>query len=363
MRGIKMPICRVIGTVSTNQTKPPKPTRRRYILLLCAIFVVIAGWSGAWFYGRSVLAGQLDQQMKAMAADGLSVSCSDLSVGGYPFRYEVYCEDLVSRDRLGAAGSLGALNAVALVYNPTHIIVEAHAPASLAEPLSGLLGEMEWEAARASIKFSDAALGAFDAVLQKPEAAVENTITSGLFAAEKAEIHLRNTPDNAGTVDGYVSVDALALKSYPELGETIDFRGHVQVPGGSPLLAGANLASLVLANGGALPVKLVLLESNAGNSRLGATGDLVINGDGTMTGNLTLTIGNADGLLQMLKPFFPPQDNSFALVQSVVQSLKASEQEIDGVPSIALPVAIDQGAVRVGFLTLGQIPPLFAAGT
>ncbi|WP_281926825.1 DUF2125 domain-containing protein [Roseibium album] len=349
--------------MSENESKPARSSRRRFIILLSVIVLVVAGWSGAWVYGRSVLAGQLDLQMKAMAKEGVQVSCADLSISGYPFRYEVYCKELISRDRTGAEGSLGALNAVALIYNPWHIIVEAKAPASVAEPLSGLLGEVKWETARASVKFSSASLGAFDAVLEKPEAAVENAVSAGVFAADKAEIHLRESPELAGTVDGFVSIAALQLKSVPNLTETIDLRGHLQIEGGSPLLAGADIVSLVQFNNGSLPVKLVLMETVIGKSRLGASGDLVVNGDGSMSGQLNMTIGNADGLLQTLKPLFPPQDNGFSVAQTVVQSLKATEKEVDGVPSITLPVAIDHGVVRVGFLSLGRIPPLFSAGS
>lgn len=350
-------------TVSENESKPAKSSRRRYIILLSLIVLVVAGWTGAWIYGRSVLADQLDLQMKAMARGGLQVSCADLSISGYPFRYEIYCRDLASLDRTGAAGSLGALNAVALIYNPWHIILEAKAPASVAEPLSGVLGEVRWETARASVKFSSASLGALDAVLEKPEASVENAVSAGVFAADKAEIHLRESPEQAGTVDGFLSVNALQLKSVPELSEAIDIRGHLQIEGGSPLLAGADFVRLVQINDGRLPVKLVLAETVIGNSRLGASGDLVVNSDGTLSGKLNMTIGNADGLLQTLEPLFPPQDNGFSIAKSIVQSLKAAETDVDGVPSITLPVAIDQGIVRVGFLTLGRIPPFFSAGS
>ncbi|MEM8701812.1 MAG: DUF2125 domain-containing protein [Pseudomonadota bacterium] len=350
-------------TVTEDETKPAKPSRRRYILLICAIVLVIAGWSGAWLFGRSVLADQLDTQLQALKTNGLDLSCSDLAIAGYPFRYEVYCRDLASNDRYGTKGTLGGLNAVALIYNPWHIIFEAKAPASIAEPLSGLLGEVRWDTARASVKFSSSSLGAFDAVLQKPEAAFENPVSRGLFAAEKAELHLRNAPETANAVDGFVSVDALQLKSLPEFSALIDMRSHVQVTGGAALLGGANLAGLVRQQNGRLPVKLVLFETVLGDSRVAAAGDLLINGDGTVSGNVNLTIGNADGLLELIKPLFPPQDNSFSIVSSVVQSLKGAESEVDGIPSITLPVMIDQGLIRIGFLTLGRIPPLFSAGT
>lgn len=85
--------------MSDIKTKPPKPTRRGYILLAGAIVLVIAGWSAAWFYGQSVLREQLDRQIVRMADQGLDVSCADLAIAGYPFRYEVSCADMRSADR------------------------------------------------------------------------------------------------------------------------------------------------------------------------------------------------------------------------------------------------------------------------
>ena len=97
--------------MSDHENKPSKPSRRRFILLICAIALVIAGWSGAWFFGRSVLAEELDTQLQVLKTNGLELSCSDLAIAGYPFRYEVFCRDLASNDRYGTKGSLQGLNA------------------------------------------------------------------------------------------------------------------------------------------------------------------------------------------------------------------------------------------------------------
>jgi hypothetical protein len=121
----------------TSRPVPRKPSRRGYILMIAAIVAVIAAWSAAWFYGRSVLAAQLDRQIGRLADNGVDLSCADLTIAGYPFRYEVACRSLRSSDRSGAAGSLGGLSAVALIYNPSHAIFEAASPASVAVPLPG----------------------------------------------------------------------------------------------------------------------------------------------------------------------------------------------------------------------------------
>ncbi|KZM51132.1 DUF2125 domain-containing protein [Labrenzia sp. OB1] len=341
--------------------KSTKSTKRRYIFLLAAVVLVTAGWSAAWVYGRSVLADQLDLQLTRMAGAGLVVSCADLAIRGYPFRYEVSCTDMRSRDRDGTAASLGGLHAVALVYNPRHVIFEAKTPAALISPMTGVSGNIAWETGRASLKFRENALGELNAVVRKPEAAIENAVSAGVFSAEKAEVHIREAPDLAGALDGYVSIDALKLVSLPDLLDTVDLRGSIRIVGGTVLLAGADLATLVRMNGEDLPVRLDLLEASMGSSSVSSSGEILVHGDGTLSGSVALTLGNATALLQSLKPLFPPKDQTFALLESFIGSLKTA-QSADGVALITLPVKIDRGAASVGFMPLGRIPALFPAG-
>jgi len=357
-----MALTQRVNDVSDTETTPPKPSRRGYILLITALVVVVTGWSAAWFYGRSVLADQLELQLRRMAEQGLDLTCADLSVAGYPFRYEVACRDMQSSDRWGRTGSLGGLNAVALVYNPWHVIFEARSPAAMAVPVTGLAGTVSWTTARASLKFSGDAMGAFDAVVDHPEADVESLVSAGQFAAEKAEVHLREVPESAGVLEGFVTVDNLALKSLPGLGQTVMLRGHARVEGGMALLAGADLVSLVQARGGELPVRLMQAEATIGDGRAEASGDLILAGDGTLSGTIEVALGNSEALLQTLKPLFPPQDQTFSLIEGVVKSLDPAATEIDGVRTIKIPVTLSRGLVQVGLLPVGRIPALFPAG-
>lgn|GEM_PF-1235970 len=348
-----------IGT--ETGTKPPRPSRRRYVLLIAAIIVVIAGWSGAWFYGRSVLAGEIDRQIAALDSQGIDFTCADLAIAGFPFRYEVSCRDLQSQDRWGSGGSLGGLMAVALIYNPWHVIFEAKSPAAVTVPVNGLQGEVTFETARASVKFSETSVGSLAAVLEKPEAAVETAFSAGLFAADMAEAHLRTVPERPDVLEGFLTVADLRLKSLPELQESVSLRGHIRIDGGAGLLAGADLYSLIREKG-EVPLELVLLEATLGESRVAANGDLMLDGSGTLSGSLKLDIGNAERLLQNLKPLLPRDGRTYSLLENIVKSLEPAATEIDGVRTISLPVAIDRGQIRVGFLPVGEIPPLFAAG-
>lgn len=348
---------------ASTPPKSPKRSRRGYILLLVAVVVVVAGWSAAWAYGRSVLAEQMDLQLDRMAGQGLELACADLSIAGYPFRYEVACREMRTSDRSGATGSLGGLDAVALIYNPRHAIFEAHSPASLAVPLSGLAGEITWDTARASMKFGQDSLGALDAVIDKPEITLEGGVPDGLVSADKAEVHVREAPGTAGILEGFVTVDSLSLAVLPELSQAIMLRGHARIDGGMGLLGGVDLISLVRASGDGLPIELVLGEAVLGTGRATARGDLVLAGDGTISGALDLTLGNAGALVRALKRLFPAQDRTYPLLEGVVTSLEPAATEIDGVRSITIPVTITNGLVQLGLLPVGRIPPLFQAGT
>lgn len=346
-----------------ERARPPKPSRRGYVLLIIAVATVIAGWSGVWVYGRSVLAGQLELQFQRMAGRGLELSCAELSIAGYPFRYEVACRDLRSADRRGTAGSLGGLDAVALIYNPRHVIFELSAPASLAVPLSGVSGGMIWQSARASMKFGSKAPVSLDTVLDRPEATFEAGMLAGRVSADKVTAHVRGLPGQPETLEGFATVEGPLVSLLPDLSQAVTLRAHARIEDGMGLLAGTDPVSLVQAAGGSLPIELVLVEAVIGEGRAAARGNLVLAGDGTLSGSLDLTLGNAASLLRSLKPLFPPQDRTYPMLEGVVNSLEPAATEIDGVRSITIPVTLTSGLVQLGFLPVGRIPPLFQAGS
>ncbi|MEP4770153.1 MAG: DUF2125 domain-containing protein [Roseibium sp.] len=348
--------------MTTEPTLPQVSSKKRYIVLLAVIGLVIVGWSGAWTYGRSMLADQLDLQMARITGNGLELGCADLRIAGYPFRYEIRCTDLTSKDRFGAEGNLGSLNAVTLVYNPWHVILEADAPAAIAVPVNGLSGDISWDTARASVKYSMDGLGDLDMVLTKPKAAFQNSFSAAAASSEKAELHLRKAPDLPDGVDGFVSVDDLKLENVPELNDLLNLRVHLRLENGAPLLSGANLALLTQMNDGQLPIQLVFSEIKSGHSRFGASGDLVLDGNGLLSGQVKLSLSNPEQALAMIKPLFPSQDNGSSVAEGLFKSLKPTATDPDGNPAIELPLVIDQGMMRIGFVTLGWIPPLFQAG-
>ncbi len=345
-------------TVTNTQTRPSNPGKRPFILLLVAIIVVVAGWSGAWLFGRSVLADQIEQQVNTMSGQGLDVSCDDLAIAGYPFRFEVYCTGLRSEAQAGMTGSLGRLNAVALVYNPWHVIFEAGGPATVSAPLSGPSGDFSWKTARASIRFSSTSLAALDAVVEEPQILVADPVLIAPLVAAKAEFHLREAPETDDMLEAFVSLDALELPAAQGDLPALDLRGHLRIPNGAGLLAGSNILELLQLHGGPLPLDLVHAEAQLAEGRARASGDLFLNGDGTLSGKLDLALSDVEALLQVARRQLPPGDTTFDLWESAIKSLPASASAEDGAPTVNLEIVLDRGTVRLGFLTLGVIPPL-----
>lgn len=350
--------------MATDAT-PSGPSRgkTKYLYLLAVVVLVAAGWSGAWAYGRSVVSDQIDLQLRQMAGGGLDISCEDLSIAGYPFRYEIRCRNLRSLDRSGIESAMGTLEAVALVYNPWHVIFEANAPALVSAPAAGTTGKLDWETARASVKYSTASLGNVDVVIQKPELAYETFADNGVAVSDKAEFHLRQAPGQPQAVEGFLSIDGLMLGSDPDVLPALDGRLHVRIDGGSALLSGAGLARLVYASGGEVPIRVVLADVASEESRLGASGDLILSSDGTLSGTLDLTLSGKDAALDRIKQLVPADNSGFALVEGLFRSLQPTATDHNGDPAVQLPMVIDQGFMRIGFVPLGQIPPLFAPGS
>lgn len=353
------------ATPPSSGPSPSGPSRgkAKFVYLLAAVVIGLAAWSGAWAYGRSTLASRIDLQSRQLAGGGLDISCADLSIAGFPFRYEVSCQDFQSLNRSGIESAISTLEAVALVYNPWHIIFEAEAPAGLSLQRIGATGQLTWNTARASVKYSRDAVGDVDVVITQPELSYQASAERGIAISDRAEFHLRRAPDQDQTIEGFVLLDGLQLGFSPAGELPFDARLHMRIEDGEALLSGIDLPRLVQSRGGELPVNLVLADIATDSSRFGVRGDLVVHGNGTLSGVLSLTLSGKEAALDQVAEWLPEQEGGFAIVDSLLRSLEPTATDHNGDPAIQLPLMIDQGVMRIGFVTLGRIPPLFMAGS
>ena len=329
----------------------------KYMFMIVLLVLIIAGWSAAWLYGREILSERLEAERAGMARYGTELTCAQLVVAGYPFRYEVRCADLDAAGK-GATGSLGSLNAVALIYNPRHIILEASPPFSVSLKDIGETAQILWDTARASVRFGENGVGKVDVVVTGPDVTASNPFAVMEAVAEKAELHLRPVPEASTDLDGFLSADGLRTPVLPTQEASFDLRAHVRLKNGMALLAGADAMQLRRMAGGVLPLELVLFELKTDASMLTASGDLQVNPDGTLSGTLDLALSQPDRALDIFTPLMPPGNTAFAAADGLFKSLKPSEKDAAGAPVLRLPMVVDRGVMRIGFLVLGTLPPV-----
>src|SRR5215217_3343232 len=130
------------------------PMKKRIIILGSVVIGVIVLWSAAWL----VLAGLVKQNIDTLAlADGVSapsINCETLSVGGFPFRFDVDCVSarVVSGDLVI---DVPEIRASIRVYAPTHMLASATGPVQLTDNFTGTRNDVAWSSLDASVRLDN----------------------------------------------------------------------------------------------------------------------------------------------------------------------------------------------------------------
>ena len=149
---------------SANQPDPPfgarpraRPPRTTYAVFIPLGVVVVAAlaWTGFWFHAASVARTTLSGWQEREALLGRQFSCGSQSIGGYPCRFEVRCQDL-GADLTEVTPPLQIrakqLLSVAQIYQPTLILAEITAPLTVGEEGRKASLAADWTLAQASLR-------------------------------------------------------------------------------------------------------------------------------------------------------------------------------------------------------------------
>jgi hypothetical protein len=330
--------------MTSSEARRPNYSRR-FFWLSAAIVLLVAGYSAAWFYAAGRLETFAATAIASANGDGRVVDCAKPTARGFPFRIGLYCDSVRFEDQQQhVALDAAAFRSAAQVYNPFHIVAELDSPAAVTAPDIGDIG-FSWNNLRASLVFSldfpDRIAAEVDGLAVEGQA---GGATASLLAAAHAEGHMRrNGPDIdlAGSFDG-AAIDPQILKG-------------MQLP---PL---AGEADLTIADG----VDLVLhgngsLRGRSGTIRtlglsldpatgLAVAGPFSVGNDGLLDADLKVTIRNPKGLAEALARIVPDKASQ---IQMAFTGLAAMGD------SPSLPLRISKGKATLGFIPLGNVPPL-----
>jgi hypothetical protein len=388
------------------------PRRRsRFGLYFVPVLVLIAAvaWSGFWFYAASQVGVQADAWRAQEAKAGRDYDCGNRSVAGYPFRLEIRCEDpsvmLVSQTaspQTSFVARLAEILVVAQIYDPKLVIAEFKAPATLAEHGSPPSWSINWSNGRssvvglpavpqrASLVFDDLAIDRIGGATPAPVA-----------RAAHVELHGRQvdgpTPDSPA-IETVLQIAGGTLQDvHPLLTQPFNADIHARLNGlkdFSPKPWPQRFREIQAAGGS---IEIMQSRIEQGDLLSVAAGTLRLNANGRIDGELQMTVAGLErvipalGIDKMLEDGVPQAtldrvapgvkskdiSNLFGALDRAIPGLgKAIKQNanagltaginslgtdamLEGKKARSFPLRFADGAVLLGPLKVGQIPPLF----
>lgn len=334
-----------------NRRKPSNPSASRFYWLAGFIVAVIALYCGVWFY----LASQLESRSRALLTDlgnrDIVADCRDLDVRGFPFRLGVYCSAVDAQDAAtDTVVSTGGFRSAAQVYKPNHIISELDGPVSVASGL-GVLADLDWNVLRSSTVFNLSGLDR--ASLESRELTAALTIDDNpnpiRVQADSSEFHTRQNNADLDTVlrlnSARLTLEGI-LNSLPRF----DLQADVTL---------ADRAWLLTPNDGSRnPVYDLSASVNNFNANLdnGAgfsfDGPFSVNESGYLSGKFNLEIRGVKAWQDLIATNFPDQAQNMENLSGILTTLGGGED------NLSLPLNITDGAIRIGIIQVGRIPPL-----
>jgi hypothetical protein len=391
------------------------PRRRplwRLFFMPVLLLIAAAAWSAFWFYAASQVDAKADAWRAQEAKSGRVYDCAQRKVAGFPFRLEVRCDgasvSLISQTAGQAAAQapitaqLGEILVVAQVYDPTRLIAEFTAPATVSDRGGQPSMAVNWSKARssvvglpavpqrASIVFDDAEINRFNGSVQAPLAHAKHIELHGRLAEGSAVDH--------PVIETVLQIEGGSLQEvHPLLTQPFDADVRAMLSGlkdFSPKPWPVRFREIQAAGG---HVEIVQSRIAQGDLVAVAAGTLGLSANGRLDGELQMTVAGIEkvipalGIEKMLDEGVPQatldrvapgvktQDvnNLLGALDRAIPGLgKAVKQNanvgvaaginalgkeavLEGKKARAFPLRFVDGTVYLGPLKVAQIPPLY----
>jgi len=321
---------------------------KRIIALGIVVILVFAAWTGAWFWGAGFVTGYVKQLEAADAVTTPRLVCGQLGIGGFPFGFDLTCTN-ATVTLADTTVTVGGIKASAEVYNPTHVLVFAQSPITLADAFTGSQSRLDFTSIEASARLSGWRIGRVSLLVDKPvwnDTVLEDRL---IAKADHVEAHLIDLPDQHDAKAGlaalaeYVQLDNLNAPGIDIAAGKATLTAEVtKLPDDVRTYGDADLVRRWQAAGGVL--NLQSLAADDGDTHFDAAGTLSLDTAGRVNGRLKL---NSHGVVERLG----------ALIPQNLKGLILGGQAADG--SYSQTVNIAAGVVFSGLMPAAIIPPLF----
>ncbi|WKA28001.1 DUF2125 domain-containing protein [Bradyrhizobium roseum] len=390
----------------------PAPRRRplwRLFILPALVVVAAVAWSAFWFYAASEVGVRADAWAAQEAKAGRVYACGKREVAGFPFRFEVSCSDasvsLFSQTADAKAlftARLSEILVIAQIYQPKLLIAEFKAPATISDRGQPPSMKVNWTVGRSSVSGLPDIPQRASIVFDNPSIdRVNGPVATPLAKAGHLELHGRIAEGSARdnpVIETVLQIVAGSVQEFhPLLAAPFDIDVQTRLTGLKdfrPKPWPERFREIQAAGG---HVEIVRSRLQQGDLISVAAGTLSLNAQGRIDGELQMTVAGIEkvipalGIEKMLEEGVPQatldrvapgvktQDlnNLFGALDRAIPGLGkvvkqnagtaaaaginalGKEAELEGKKARAFPLRFADGAVFLGPVKVGQVPPLF----
>jgi hypothetical protein len=362
----------------------------RYIVLLLLVAMLLGGWSAFWFYASGKVEATIEGWRAREGQAGRLYACGSQTIGGYPFRFELNCDDASALFKSSQPPieikSHGVLVA-AQVYEPTLLIGEFHGPLTIASPGHAPEVVINWKLAQSSLRGTPAAPERMSLAVDLP---VVDGVSGGtqktLWRARRFELHGRIAE---GSVRDHPVIEAVlrlggatAETLYPAAALPVDADITAMLRGlndFSPKPWEARFREIQAAGGG---IEITQARVQQGETIAVGSGTVTVNANGRLDGQLQVTVAGLEPFLaaigaQQMVQQSPGVDRLAGMLDRISPGLGGVARQqaaanigaginmlgqqttLEGKRAVTLPLKFNDGAIYLGPIPVGKVPAVF----
>ncbi len=323
--------------------------------LTMLIVILALGWSAYWGIGFLGISKGYEAWFEERRAEGWVAEYDDLSVFGFPNRFDSTFTNLTLADpRTGVAWDAPFFQIFSLSYQPNHLIAIWPPEQTLAVPTEKLgLNTTDMRASLVLEPGADLKLNRANIALED----VELTSTANWqLSASGIDLAMHSVPEVEATyrialrAEDLVPPSTFRLSSNGTLPGTFStFQADIQASFDRPW----DRLSLEQERPQPTELSIKLASVEWGELKLNAAGNLRIDAAGVPTGKITIRAVNWRKILKVARS---SGQVSPALVDTIEQGLSLLARASGNGKELEVPLRFKDGALRVGPLRLGPAP-------
>ena len=314
---------------------------RRIGWLAAAVVVVCTAYTASWFYAAGALETRVAATLAGLNGGGVRAFCEEPEAAGFPFRIGLHCKS-VFYENVGDGVSIraGRLHSTANVYQPFRVLSELDGPAKIILPFTVPL-EARWKSLLGSLRLSRPLPERLSFEGVDVEIA-EDENQKPLLSLGDIQFHARQR-----------QMDLEAAVSFRDLAAGAEIAPSLPPLEGRALLLvkdGVSLAESRLQSlrGKSATIEEMVVGVVGQAAGFSASGPVSVGNDGLVDAELAVRIDDPAAVADIMARNFPDER----------EQIMAAAGMLKGLGNTPLQIRVVRGRAFLGFIPLGQIPPV-----